>query len=435
MTSPEAARDRETSGAGRRGGSGHRGRRRPWGAAVPRALVIDDVRVVDGRGGPAIEAGRVVVRGDRIEAVGAAATTPAPADAERVSAAGATVLPGLVDLHFHIEEDPKLALRQLAHGVTAFRDPGEWFEKFDGLAAMIRADGLPGPRMFLCGPHIDGEQPAYPEDAVVARDPEEARRHAERAIDAGRDGDQDLLPPAAGVGACGHRRVPGPWRALHGPPGAARRAGAPERRAARRRAHHVVRRVARAGDPCRALPAGGPEGQPGQERRALRALRGGGSRRPRGACALRRRAGHAPVRGRDAGRLRGPGGRPGPQGQRARRADARPRLRRDEGPDPSPACRRCPPRRRRAHERAPCRPRARRPGARWSSSSRPVSRRPRRSSPRRATAPRSSAATRLGELAPGRSADLVDRRRPARYPHQRRPPRLPRHGGGEVGSA
>lgn len=155
------------------------------GQPSPRALVIDDVRVVDGRGGPAIEAGRIVVRGDRLEAVGAAATTPAPADAERVNASGATVLPGLVDLHFHIEEDPKLALRQLAHGVTAFRDPGEWFEKFDGLTAMIRADGLPGPRMFLCGPHIDGEQPAYPEDAVVARDPEEARRHAERAIDQG----------------------------------------------------------------------------------------------------------------------------------------------------------------------------------------------------------------------------------------------------------
>ena len=36
--------------------------------------------------------------------------------------------------------------------------------------------------MALTGPHIDGERPAYPADSVVARDPEEARRAAERNI-------------------------------------------------------------------------------------------------------------------------------------------------------------------------------------------------------------------------------------------------------------
>jgi hypothetical protein len=36
--------------------------------------------------------------------------------------------------------------------------------------------------MALAGPHIDGEHPAYPLDATVARDPEEARRAAERNI-------------------------------------------------------------------------------------------------------------------------------------------------------------------------------------------------------------------------------------------------------------
>jgi hypothetical protein len=50
---------------------------------------------------------------------------------------------------------------------------------------MIASDGLPGPRMFITGPHIDGERPAYPADAVVARDAEEARRLAERAVGQG----------------------------------------------------------------------------------------------------------------------------------------------------------------------------------------------------------------------------------------------------------
>ncbi len=46
----------------------------------------------------------------------------------------------------------------------------------------MRSEHLPGPRMALAGPHIDGEHPAYPLDAYVARDPEEARLAAERNI-------------------------------------------------------------------------------------------------------------------------------------------------------------------------------------------------------------------------------------------------------------
>ncbi len=91
-------------------------------------------------------------------------------------------MPGLIDLHFHVERDPKLAIRQLANGVTSFRDPGQWIDQFDSLKAIVRTERLAGPRMALAGPHIDGERPAYPLDATVARDPEEARRAAERNI-------------------------------------------------------------------------------------------------------------------------------------------------------------------------------------------------------------------------------------------------------------
>ncbi len=148
----------------------------------PRALVLDNVRIIDGAGNRPIENGRIVLQGERIAAVGTAAAVAAPAGAERVDLAGKTVIPGLIDLHFHIENDPRLALRQLSHGVTAFRDPGQWNEKFVELRRMIAADGLPGPRIFTTGPHIDGENPAYPADSVVARDAQEARRHAETNV-------------------------------------------------------------------------------------------------------------------------------------------------------------------------------------------------------------------------------------------------------------
>jgi len=180
---------------------------------APHSLVLDHVRIIDGSGAPPIENGRIVIEGDRIARAGAAAATPAPAGAERIDLAGRTVIPGLIDLHFHIENDPKMALRQLSHGVTAFRDPGQWNEKFAELRRMVAADDLPGPRIFTTGPHIDGENPAYPADSVVARDAEEARRHAEINVAQGASALKIYfrLPMASAkavIGVCDAHRIP-----------------------------------------------------------------------------------------------------------------------------------------------------------------------------------------------------------------------------------
>ncbi len=151
----------------------------------PRRIVLDNIRNIDGSGNEPIERGRIVIENDRIVNVGPAEKVQIPDDGDTMDLSGQTVIPGLIDLHFHIENDPKLALRQLSHGVTSFRDPGQWEEKFAELRTLIRADNLPGPRIFTAGPHIDGERPAYPADAVVARDAEEARRLALRNIERG----------------------------------------------------------------------------------------------------------------------------------------------------------------------------------------------------------------------------------------------------------
>jgi imidazolonepropionase-like amidohydrolase len=178
-----------------------------------RAVVLDNVRIIDGTGAAPIDKGRIVIDGDRIARIGSLAAVAIPANAETIDLAGRTVIPGLIDLHFHIESDPKMALRQLSHGVTTFRDPGQWNHKFDELRRMIAADWLPGPRIFTTGPHIDGENPAYPADSVVARDAEEARRHAERSV---QDGASALkiyfrLPFASAksvIDVCQARRIP-----------------------------------------------------------------------------------------------------------------------------------------------------------------------------------------------------------------------------------
>jgi imidazolonepropionase-like amidohydrolase len=182
-------------------------------AAQPHAIVITNARIVDGTGAAPLERGRIVIDADRIVRIGPVDKVATPPGADIVDVDGRTVIPGLIDLHFHIENDPKMALRQLSHGITAFRDPGQWNEKFTELRRMIADDGLPGPRIFTTGPHIDGENPAYPADSVVARDPEEARRQAEISV---REGASALkiyfrLPFASAkavIDVCNERRIP-----------------------------------------------------------------------------------------------------------------------------------------------------------------------------------------------------------------------------------
>lgn len=186
---------------------------RPAQASANADIVIEAPRLFDGTRLVVADGARAVVRGATIVAAGAAGSTPVPAGAVVTRLPDCTLLPGLIDLHFHIEEDPALALRQLAHGITAYRDPGEWTDMHEPLRARIAAEGLPGPRLFLTGPHIDGERPAYPADSVVARDPEEARRQVHRAVDAGATAIKiyfrlSLASALAVIAACRERGVP-----------------------------------------------------------------------------------------------------------------------------------------------------------------------------------------------------------------------------------
>jgi imidazolonepropionase-like amidohydrolase len=69
----------------------------------------------------------------------------------------------------------------LQNGVTSLRDPGAWIESYDG----ERKSGMPVPRLFLSGPHIDMFPPAYPDDAFVVRDAQEAVNQVNRMADSG----------------------------------------------------------------------------------------------------------------------------------------------------------------------------------------------------------------------------------------------------------
>ncbi|HEX3251338.1 MAG TPA: amidohydrolase family protein, partial [Pyrinomonadaceae bacterium] len=144
-------------------------------------IAIVGATLIDGRGGPVVPDSVVVVRGDRIVAVGKQGVVKVPTGAEVFDAKGLALLPGLIDSHFHIDGDDPLPALYLSHGVTSLRDPGQWIEAYDA----ARRASAPVPRLFLCGPHLDSPPPAYPADSYIVRDPEETRQAVNRFIDNG----------------------------------------------------------------------------------------------------------------------------------------------------------------------------------------------------------------------------------------------------------
>jgi imidazolonepropionase-like amidohydrolase len=68
--------------------------------AQPKVTVFEGARVIVGDG-RTLDNATIVVQGDRISQAGAASTTKAPAGATRVSLAGKTVMPAIVDAHVH----------------------------------------------------------------------------------------------------------------------------------------------------------------------------------------------------------------------------------------------------------------------------------------------------------------------------------------------
>ncbi|MGK3959744.1 amidohydrolase family protein [Sorangium sp. So ce118] len=128
------------------------------------SVAIVGATLVDGRGGPPVRDAVVVVRGDRVVAAGARGATDVPAGAEVVPGAGLSVLPGLIDAHFHLDGDDGLPGLFLQRGVTSLSAPGQWVEAYDAARTLG-----PVPRLFLAGPRLDGPARARPERAALVR--------------------------------------------------------------------------------------------------------------------------------------------------------------------------------------------------------------------------------------------------------------------------
>lgn len=92
----------------------------------PQGLLFQGARVIDGTGQPPLEGVWLLVRDDRIVAMGQG-DPPVERAVRVVNLAGKTVLPGLADMHVHLNGLPTarwMLKLFLAHGITRVRDAG-----------------------------------------------------------------------------------------------------------------------------------------------------------------------------------------------------------------------------------------------------------------------------------------------------------------------
>ena len=163
--------------------------------------------LIDGHGGRPLRNSVVLIKGERIDAVGQIGTLAVPAGAEVISTEGMSVLPGLWDMHVHLmiagHADyehwdktypskfestimPASAKQLLMAGVTSARDLGAPLEASIAVRDRINQGTLPGPTLYVSGPFI--QHAPYPGTELFrwgVKGPDDARAKVRKLADAG----------------------------------------------------------------------------------------------------------------------------------------------------------------------------------------------------------------------------------------------------------
>jgi Tol biopolymer transport system component/imidazolonepropionase-like amidohydrolase len=132
-----------------------------------------------------IEDGVVLVRGDRIVAVGRRGEVAIPEGARVLDAAGKTVVPGFVDAHAHsshffsgvIPQANWTYYANLAFGITTMFDPSATTETVFSQAELVQAGRLVGPRVYSTGTILYGADGDF---KAVVNSIDDARNHLGR---------------------------------------------------------------------------------------------------------------------------------------------------------------------------------------------------------------------------------------------------------------
>ena len=160
-------------------------------ANKPKAVtVISGARIVTMKGDEVIDDGRIVVRDNRIAAIGRTADIVSPAGATLIDARGKTIIPGIVDAHWHggmgenqiIPQQSWINYASLAFGVTTIHDPSNNTAEIFTQSELQRAGKIVSPRIYSTGTILYG---AKSNSSAVVESLDDALTHLKRMKAAG----------------------------------------------------------------------------------------------------------------------------------------------------------------------------------------------------------------------------------------------------------
>jgi Tol biopolymer transport system component len=127
---------------------------------APTPLLIRSARVIRGDGSPPLPPQDVLIRNGRIASLGPAGSLATlPGDVQVIEAGGRTLMPGLIEAHAHLWDDPVLP-GMLYAGITTARDLGAPIARVAASRDDVEAGVRQGPRLVFGGfQWIGGETP------------------------------------------------------------------------------------------------------------------------------------------------------------------------------------------------------------------------------------------------------------------------------------
>ncbi len=109
-----------------------------------KTIAFTGISLIDGVSDSLIKNTTVIIRNGLIDEIGKAEGIEIPAESEIINGKGLTLMPGLIDAHFHYDYVKHYPTKALKNGITSVRDPGQWIEAYD----VERQTGGPLPRLF-----------------------------------------------------------------------------------------------------------------------------------------------------------------------------------------------------------------------------------------------------------------------------------------------
>jgi imidazolonepropionase-like amidohydrolase/Tol biopolymer transport system component len=156
----------------------------------PGRVAFTGARIITMRGDEILSEGTVLIEGNRITAIGPRGSVKVPAGAKVIDVGGKTIVPGLIDVHWHggmateqIQPEQNWVLfASMAFGLTTLHDPSNDTRQVFSSSELQRAGKIVGPRIFSTGTILYGAKGDFKAEIDSVGD---ARAHLRRMKAAG----------------------------------------------------------------------------------------------------------------------------------------------------------------------------------------------------------------------------------------------------------